>query len=164
MPTAEWPVVQLTVRIERDQIIGQTMTWKHALTFQGLLTTALSLTALWNACDGASLKQQRSSSFLPFPRLRRWLGGLGVMCLKRGMRGWFIPALPAVHLITWLFFENVMYSRSCGHFRKLAAGLPFSLRQQLGKCTSGHILMLFLCHHYSMKLLKVDYCAEWSCS
>lgn len=54
--------------------------------------------------------------------------------------------------------EKVMYGCPCGHFQKLAVGLPFFLHQQLGKRTSGHIVMLFLSHRYSMKLLKVDYC------
>ena len=37
---------------------------------------------------------------------------------------------------------KVMYGRPSGHFRKPAVGLPFALHQQLGKRTSGHILVL----------------------
>lgn len=113
------------------------------------------------------LKQQQSSSSLPFPKPRRWLRGPGGMCLKSWVRERVVHSCSASCVwcnLTTHASENVMYGCPCGHFQELAAGLPFSLHQQLGKHTSGHILMLFLCHHYSMKLLKVHYCAEWSCN
>lgn len=66
---------------------------------------------------------------------------------------------PAVHCVTQLHMDSDCdVLRSQWVFQKLAAGLPFFLDQQLGKLTSGHILMLLLCHPYTMKLLKVDYC------
>lgn len=66
---------------------------------------------------------------------------------------------PAVHCVTRLHMDSdcdVLQSQRV--FQELAAGLPFFLDQQLGKLTSGHILMLFLCYPYTVKLLKVDYC------
>lgn len=164
MPTAEWPIVQLTVRLERDQMIGQAMTWKHALTFQGPLTTALSLSEMLVMAQG--LKQQRSSSFLPFPKPRQWFGGLGRDVFKERYESVVHShsASCASCNLTTPASEKVRYGSPCGHFQKLAVGLPFFLHQQL-RCGQRCIfLILFLCHRYSMKLLKVDYCAEWSCS
>lgn len=85
------------------------------------------------------------------------------MCLKSRVRERVVHSCSADCVwcnLTTDASENVMYGCPCGHFQKLAAGLPFSLHQQLEKRTSGQILMLFLSHHYSMELLKVHYCAE----
>lgn len=72
MLSAEWPIVQLTVRIGRDQITEQAMTWSMPWDFRSHFTAAsLSPTALWNAWDGTRFKKAAKQHFLAFPQAEK---------------------------------------------------------------------------------------------
>lgn len=134
MLTAQWPTVQFTVRIGRDQITeqadmeecleisGATSLWPHCH-----LQLCEMLVMVWG------FKRLQSSTSLLFPKPRRWFREAGGMCLKSGVRKRAVHSCSASCVwcnLTTDASGKVMYGCPCGHFQKLAAGLPFSLHQQ----------------------------------